>query len=328
MRKTKTRQSINVSEYEDILYYKLKNSRFKQQRLPAWRPVPTLCAVIVFYNTFAIIFIVLGIILLVYSSKIIKLEIPYSKFEHCIIGKSCNIREEIKDKMEPPIMVYYKLYGFYQNHRRYVRSKSIKQLYGEETTKEEMENDGDCKPIYTNKDIGKNISLNNTELDPKDVAIPCGIIAKTYFNDTFSNWILSGEKNEKIEVNTQNIAWEKDKLLFQNSNNISKQWINMKDEHFIVWMRPAGLPNFMKLWGRIEKTTLNKRDNISFSVENNYNITGNKSIVLSTTNEFGGKNTFLGVCFIVVGIISFILGICFTFIINKNKKSDNLKKTV
>ena len=23
-------------------------------------------------------------------------------------------------------------------------------------------------------------------------------------------------------------------------------------EHFIVWMRPAGLPSFRKLWGRIE----------------------------------------------------------------------------
>ena len=26
----------------------------------------------------------------------------------------------------------------------------------------------------------------------------------------------------------------------------------MFKEHFIVWMRPAGLPSFRKLWGRIE----------------------------------------------------------------------------
>lgn len=26
-----------------------------------------------------------------------------------------------------------------------------------------------------------------------------------------------------------------------------------RDEHFIVWMRPASMPNFRKLWGKIEQ---------------------------------------------------------------------------
>ena len=30
------------------------------------------------------------------------------------------------------------------------------------------------------------------------------------------------------------------------------QWLNMTNEHFIVWMRTAGLPKFRKLWGRLE----------------------------------------------------------------------------
>jgi hypothetical protein len=30
----------------------------------------------------------------------------------------------------------------------------------------------------------------------------------------------------------------------------------MTDEHFIVWMRTAGLPNFRKLWGRIDNTLI------------------------------------------------------------------------
>jgi len=26
----------------------------------------------------------------------------------------------------------------------------------------------------------------------------------------------------------------------------------MEDQHFIVWMRTAGLPDFRKLWGKID----------------------------------------------------------------------------
>jgi hypothetical protein len=29
----------------------------------------------------------------------------------------------------------------------------------------------------------------------------------------------------------------------------------MTDEHFIVWMRTAGLPNFRKLWGKLSNCT-------------------------------------------------------------------------
>jgi hypothetical protein len=35
--------------------------------------------------------------------------------------------------MEPPIYVYYQLKNFYQNHRRYVKSRSDDQLRGGES---------------------------------------------------------------------------------------------------------------------------------------------------------------------------------------------------
>lgn len=47
----------------------------------------------------------------------------------------------------------------------------------------------------------------------------------------------------------------------------------MEDEHFIVWMRTAGLPNFRKLWGKIENTTaLTPGAVLTLNIMNNYNV--------------------------------------------------------
>ena len=90
--------------------------------------------------------------------------------------------------MEKDIMVYYQLNGFYQNHRRYVKSKSDDQLNGKDITYEAMKDSQDCDPVITNKDMEKTISITNKELQEKDVAIPCGLIAKSFFNDNYKKW--------------------------------------------------------------------------------------------------------------------------------------------
>jgi hypothetical protein len=40
----------------------------------------------------------------------------------------------------------------------------------------------DCYPKITNKDLGKDMSITRHQLVPEEVAIPCGLIADTYFN--------------------------------------------------------------------------------------------------------------------------------------------------
>ena len=110
------------------------------------------------------------------------------------------------------------------------------------------------------------------------------------------------------------------------------QWLNMKDrkyksissnilEHFIVWMRTAGLPNFRKLWGKIPDNL--KQNRYSVIIENTYDVesfSGSKSFVLSTTNALGGKNYFLAVCYIVVGTLCtlFAFIFCIAYMRKKN----------
>lgn len=83
-----------------------------------------------------------------------------------------------------------------------------------------------------------------------------------------------------------------------------------ENEHFIVWMRNAVLPKFRKLWGRIE-SDIPAGTILRVNIQNQYNtyrFGGTKRVVLSTTSWMGGRNDFLGLAYIIVGIASIMFG--------------------
>jgi hypothetical protein len=93
------------------------------------------------------------------------------------------------------------------------------------------------------------------------------------FNDTFELYFAKTKEDFKINgkptfvsgISHKNIAWSSDvKYKFKNTDKMDKQWWDMTDEHFIVWMRTAGLPNFRKLWGSVPNTnTVGDKSGIS-----------------------------------------------------------------
>jgi uncharacterized membrane protein YuzA (DUF378 family) len=88
-------------------------------------------------------------------------------------------------------------------------------------------------------------------------------------------------------------------------------------------MRTAGLPNFRKLFGRIDQDLL--KGTYTVTVTKNafapalapgglYDVTGfkgQKSFILSTTNIMGGRNYFLAICYIVVGALCLMFSVIF-----------------
>jgi hypothetical protein len=85
------------------------------------------------------------------------------------------------------------------------------------------------------------------------------------------------------------------------------------DEHFIVWMRTAGLPTFRKLYGKIDED-FSKGQTIIFEVITNFEVnsfSGSKALVISTIGNLGGSNPYLGVAYIVVGILCLFFGLLF-----------------
>lgn len=87
-------------------------------------------------------------------------------------------------------------------------------------------------------------------------------------------------------------------------------------------MRTAGLPNFRKLYGRIEQDIVPGK--YSMVIKNNYDVKsfdGRKTFILSTTNALGGKNFFLAVCYLVVGSLCIVFSIIF-FVAYIKKRSN------
>jgi len=321
-----------------------------------WRPIPTITHTVLCLLSTGIIFIILGIIILIYSAKITSIVIRYDNNLECMKAlnnsenKICEIDFNIKKNIEPPIYIYYQLENFYQNHRRYFKSKSIKQLKGKEITDKKDVKD-DCDPIITNRDLGRKYSLNNKELNESKIAHPCGLIARSFFNDSYEihfnkTFVHNNDNNEETINNNNNInnniniykdgiASKSDKKRFKNikeENWRDIQWLDVEDERFMVWMRPAGLNNFRKIWGKINKTL--QEGNYVLSITNNYPVSdfkGKKSFVLSNANFLGGKNYLLGWSYVIVGGISFIFSIlfwiCYKYFMNLNKEAlEKIKK--
>jgi len=278
------------------------NTAFKQQRLKACQPILTPIPVIITFLVIGIIFVPVGVVMLISSNNVVEVETRYDN--NCQIGEICTVTLDIKEKMEEPVYLYYKLTNYYQNHRRYVKSRNDQQLRGNKvTSKSDIE---DCDPVK---------SLDGSS-DKNNFFLPCGLIAKSYFNDTFT---LRSPNNNLVPLKKKGIAWSSDldhKFKNPGSDVPGIRVISdFEDEDFVVWMRTAGLPTFKKLY-RIINTDL-QPGNYSVTIQNNYptdKFDGKKYVVLSTVSWLGGKNPFLGIAYIVVGSLCIALGILFGFV--------------
>ncbi|KAG9132358.1 hypothetical protein Leryth_013031 [Lithospermum erythrorhizon] len=297
------------------------DSRFTQQELPACKPILTPMVVMAAFISIGVVFIPIGLVTFSESEAVVEVVDRYDR--GCIPSnytsdkqrtafiqdeqteKTCLRNIIVPKKMKQPIFIYYELDDYYQNHRRYVKSRSDKQLQSpaseSETTSCSPEGEKNNKPI-----------------------VPCGLIAWSLFNDTYAFSL----KDKALPVNRKNIAWLSDRNKkfgsnvypknFQSGDLIGGGKLNEsiplnQQEDLLVWMRTAALPHFRKLYGRIE-VDLEANDQITVEIGNNYNtysFGGKKSIVISTTSWIGGKNNLLGAAFITVGAVSFFCAISF-----------------
>lgn len=280
------------------------DSDFQQQNLKAWQPLLTPRWVIGTFFLIAVVFVPIGIAILAESESVVTVEKQYQNEL-----TNFDISLTIPKDMKAPVYFYYKLENFYQNHRRYVKSRSDPQLRGEVPSSLSA-----CEPLLEND--GKAL-------------YPCGLIAGSYFNDEYKNPTIldkDGLNPTPLSWTDKGIAWTSDtevKFKFGPENFDNETMTRLTPmgttlpetptEDFIVWMRTAGLPTFKKLRYKIN-TDLLAGTTLNISIGNFFNVTsfkGTKAVFLSTTSALGGKNNFLGLMYIIVGSLCLLLAIVF-----------------
>ena len=87
---------------------RLKQSKFKQQTLPAWRPVPTAMSTMFTFSIFSIVFLSIGMVLYVMSDQIIEYEKRYDVTCEDKMNDECTMDfHEVNQEITGPIYIYY-----------------------------------------------------------------------------------------------------------------------------------------------------------------------------------------------------------------------------
>ena len=109
---------------------------------------------------------------------------------------------------------------------------------------------------------------------------------------------------------------------------MTKQWIDVENEHFINWMNIETFSTFKKLWGRIYIDL--EPENYYLILNDNYDIAkydAKKSFVIQNANTFGVSNQ-IGYFFIGIAtyLLLVILVLFVKYFLNKEKKEFNINK--
>lgn len=260
---------------------KASDNVFKQQRMPDYQILLFPSCVIFLFLFFSLLFISIGVaILATFSNPSIvlyytdcdilagsnfstnpEIKYPNAMWKYNNETSICTIQFETANigELPGPFILYYGLSNYFQNHRKFVKSLCSNQLLGQ--------------AVLANSSYITNCAPLSVTPNNEAVYYPCGLIANSMFNDTFSN--LTSQNGSVFGLIESGLAWPEEFAKFGNPQytpapngtfttiipppnwsayngiytNLTIPMLG-ENEHFMVWMRTASGPTFEKPYSR------------------------------------------------------------------------------
>lgn len=336
------------------------NNAYLQQKAPFTQLVYTTKCVVTTLMVVAVLFIIVGSVALAYAARVTQFQYVYmdgSSKSPCQDGgpgvNPCPVTITFDKDMTGPVYFYYTIDGFHQNHRRYVKDKDDKQLAGifdsPTADQDPLMNATRSGTFTAHSSCTYQRQYTVTGARKEGYTIyyyPCGLVARSRFNDTF---LLTGPDGAPVSWTSTGTAWRSnadskykskdESWLRQNCYRLGGQdfdfsgfseslrsfkgtgdpalsrydcWQNVEDENFNVWMRAATGYSFWKL-SRIVNGNI-KAGKYTMTIGSNYptsSFGGKKGFVISNATPFGGSRVSLGVAYLVVGFLSLVAAVFF-----------------
>lgn len=199
------------------------NNVYLQQKMPMHQLVYTTKCVLVTLFLTGVLFIIIGSICLTYAGQVQQFQFDYAGAGTCVnpcpasiaaqdnvptgrcpdadFGgngrKACQVTFTLNEDFDGPVFFYYTLDNFHQNHRRYVPSISFDQAIG--SFGDEVPG---VDPVYgfPSCAYAEGYTVNGRMI----YYYPCGLIARTVFNDTFA---LKGPGDMPVDWRSEGISF-------------------------------------------------------------------------------------------------------------------------
>ena len=199
---------------------KPKDTDLAQQRIQPLKIMLGSMAKAILYLVFGLVFMLFGVLIVVAANKVIEHKKRYDDKGECdTVGGKCSFKLDINEHMKGDVFLYYEIKNLYQNHRQYSRGLSVGQMLGHNMQKSEVERV--CDPIIEFDDLHERNRETKKDFEKDSVANPCGVIANSFFNDTFSL--------EKLHIKEHDIAFSRDKDdKFKKTDSVKdKRWTDV-----------------------------------------------------------------------------------------------------